>query len=401
MNPVIAIYRKSFEGMNRHIWLFASIMFVNRLGTLILPFITLYTTQEIGWTKVQAGIAVSWFGIGSLVGSYLGGWLTDKIGYYKVFIGSLVLGGTVFWFLQYITGFTALCAGLFLASTISDTIRPALFTGLRFFTDDATQTRAISMMRMAFNLGFAVGPALGGMIIAFTSYKWIFIIDAVTCILAAVVAYFYLEDRSQEQLSKAKKATVEEPSKSPWSDTPYMLMLFFSLIMLISFFQFLFTVPLYLEEVAQWSASNIGLFFAVNGAFVFIFEMPLVYFVENKWRIMPAMITGVVMIAIATLALLIPGPVWIGLCIYMVFVSYGEIINFPFISTLSLRRATDSNSGRMMALTSVMFSLSLILAPIIGTRILEAYGYNILWLSMAGLCIISTIGLYSVRKAFA
>jgi len=176
---IIKIYRDAFSGLNRDIWLITTVMFVNRLGTLILPFITLYTTQEIGWTKPQAGVAVACFGAGSLAGSYLGGWLTDKIGYYKVFIFSLVFGGLAYFCLQYLTSYITLSIGLFIASTIADLLRPALYTGIRFFTDDTTQTRAVSLLRMAFNLGFVIGPAIGGALIALTSYKWIFILDAI------------------------------------------------------------------------------------------------------------------------------------------------------------------------------------------------------------------------------
>lgn len=399
-NPIIDIYSKSFKGMNKDIWLFATVMFVNRMGTLILPFITLYTTQEIGWTKVQAGMAVSCFGLGSLVGSYLGGWLTDKIGYYKVFIWSLALGGTAFWTLQYLTDYVLLCIGLFLASSIADVIRPALFTGLRYFTDESTQTRAISMMRMAFNLGFAIGPAIGGAIIALTSYKWIFILDAITCWLAAIMAFYLIEDRSAEQLEKSAISKEKGESTNPYTDIPYMLFLFFNFLMLVSFFQILFTVPLYLEEVILLGAGAIGIFFSINGIMVFFLEMPLVYFVEKKWKTMPAMIVGAAMIGIATLVLLIPSALWVALAVYMLLVSVGEIINFPFISTMALNRATDSNSGKMMALSSVMFSLSLIAAPIIGTGILDRFGYNILWWSMAALCFVACIGLWYLRPYF-
>lgn len=398
---IVKIYRDAFSGLNRDIWLITIVMFVNRLGTLILPFITLYTTQEIGWTKPQAGVAVACFGAGSLAGSYLGGWLTDKIGYYKVFLFSLIGGGLAYYILQFFTSYLTLSIGLFMASTIADLLRPALYTGIRFFTDENTQTRAVSLLRMAFNLGFIIGPAIGGVVIALTSYKWIFILDAFTCWGAAIMTYFVIKDYSHKQFENNKDdIETEDINVSPYKDKPYMLFLFFSLLMLIGFFQILFTVPLYLEEIAQYETDAIGYFFGINGAIVFILEMPLVQYVDKKKIIMKAMIFGSIMIGVGYLVLIMQSPMLIILALFLALTGIGEIINFPFISTTALKRATNRNSGKMMAMTSVMFSISLIVAPPLGTTILEHYGYTILWIFMAGLCFISAIGLRSISHHF-
>ena len=398
---IVKIYRDAFSGLNRDIWLITSVMFVNRLGTLILPFITLYTTQEIGWTKPQAGVAVACFGAGSLAGSYLGGWLTDKIGYYKVFLFSLIGGGLAYYVLQFFTSYIALSLGLFVASTIADLLRPALYTGIRFFTDENTQTRAVSLLRMAFNLGFVIGPAIGGAIIALTSYKWIFILDAFTCWGAAIMTYFLIKDYSHKQFeNNVLDEEVSVEIKNPYRDKPYLLFLFYSLLMLIGFFQILFTVPLYLEEVAHFSTDEIGIFFGINGALVFILEMPLVQYVDKRKVIMKAMVVGSAMIGIGLLALISQTYILISLAIFLLLTGVGEIVNFPFISTTALKRATDQNSGKMLAMTSVMFSVSLIVAPPLGTTLLEHYGYTILWITMATLCFISAVGLQSVRHYF-
>ena len=398
---IVNIYREAFSGLNRDIWLITSVMFVNRLGTLILPFITLYTTQEIGWTKPQAGVAVACFGAGSLAGSYLGGWLTDKIGYYKVFLFSLIGGGLAYYVLQFFTSYIALSLGLFVASTIADLLRPALYTGIRFFTDENTQTRAVSLLRMAFNLGFVIGPAIGGAIIALTSYKWIFILDAFTCWGAAIMTYFLIKDYSHKQFeNNVLDEEVSVEIKNPYRDKPYLLFLFYSLLMLIGFFQILFTVPLYLEEVAHFSTDEIGIFFGINGALVFILEMPLVQYVDKRKVIMKAMVVGSAMIGIGLLALISQTYILISLAIFLLLTGVGEIVNFPFISTTALKRATDQNSGKMLAMTSVMFSVSLIVAPPLGTTILEHYGYTVLWITMATLCFISAVGLQSVRHYF-
>ena len=165
MNKFIKTYADAFDGINKDIWTFAAMMLINRLGTLILPFLTLYTTQELGWSKIDAGTATMSFGVGSLAGALIGGYLTDKIGYYRTMMISLFTASGFFYSLQFVSDFYLLCGLLFMSSMMSDLLRPALMTGITYFTNKKTQTRAVSLMRMAFNLGISVGPAIAGLLI--------------------------------------------------------------------------------------------------------------------------------------------------------------------------------------------------------------------------------------------
>ncbi|HAW04325.1 MAG TPA: hypothetical protein DCW83_06530, partial [Saprospirales bacterium] len=131
-----------------------------------------------------------------------------------------------------------------------------------------------------------------------------------------------------------------------------------------------------------------------------ILEMPLVQYVDKRKIIMKAMVAGSVMIGFGLLALISQSYILLSLAVFLLLSGVGEIVNFPFISTTALKRATDQNSGKMLAMTSVMFSISLIIAPPLGTMILEHYGYTVLWVIMAALCFISAIGLQSVRQYF-
>ena len=153
MKRIFNIYVDSFKGLNNDIYVFGLMMLINRIGTLILPFLTLYITKELGWTTVDAGTATMWFGLGSLAGALIGGEMTDKIGYYKTMAISLFSASVFFYGLQFVSEFYMFCGFLFLSSLLADIIRPALWTGLTYFTDKENQTRAVSLLRMAFNAG--------------------------------------------------------------------------------------------------------------------------------------------------------------------------------------------------------------------------------------------------------
>jgi len=398
MNKIFAIYVNSLKGLNRDIYVFALMMFINRMGTLILPFLTLYTTQELGWTKIDAGTATMWFGLGSLAGAYLGGEMSSRIGYYKTMAISLFTAAVSFYFLQFVSDFYMFCGFLFLSSLLADLLRPALWSGLTYFTNKNTQTRSVSLLRMAFNAGFAIGPAVAGVLIEKYGYGMIFTIDALTCLAAGFFLLFFVKNRKEK--IQEEEAKIEDKGMSPYRDWLFMSFMGLTIIMLISFFQILYTVPLFMAEVLEMSEKEIGIFFTANGALILLVELPIVYYMENYYSKFRSMIIGALMIGVSVLVFLFPVPSIFMIIFYTFFVSIGEIINFPFISSASMDRASKGNMGRYMGVNTVMFSLALIIAPKFGTVVLEAFGYTILFIVLFLLCVISVVGLQLIEKRF-
>ena len=175
-------YIASFKGLSREIWFLALISLVNRAGTMVIPFLSLYLIKELNFSESDAGYILVFFGIGSTFGSLLGGKLVDKIGFYKVMIFSLLLTGFGFIGLQYIRSFWGLCFGILFVMTIADTFRPAIFVSLKAYSKPENQTRSLALIRLAINLGFTAGPAVGGLIIAKIGYQGLFWVDGVTCL---------------------------------------------------------------------------------------------------------------------------------------------------------------------------------------------------------------------------
>jgi predicted MFS family arabinose efflux permease len=120
-------YTNTFRGLSIEVWWLALITLINRAGTMVIPFLTLYLTEDLKFTPSHVGWIMSAFGLGSVVGTWLGGKLTDIIGYYKVMVRSLLSTGILFIVLQFLNTFTSLCIGIFLVMLVADTFRPAMF----------------------------------------------------------------------------------------------------------------------------------------------------------------------------------------------------------------------------------------------------------------------------------
>lgn len=397
MKRILNIYVDSFKGLNKDVYVFGVMMLINRIGTLILPFLTLYTTQQLGWTKVDAGTATMWFGLGSFAGAIIGGEMTDRIGYYKTMAISLFSASVFFYALQFVNEFYMFCGFLFVSSLLADLIRPALWTGITFFTNKSNQTRAVSLLRMAFNAGIAIGPAFAGTLIEKYGYSLIFTIDGATCLAAGIFLLVFIKNKTKK---KEVSTVKEEVGISPYRDGLFMIFMLLNLIMLISFFQILFTVPLFMTEMMGYSEKEVGYFYTANGLLILIVEMPLVYYVEMYFSKFKSMIIGALMMGVSVMIFVFPVSALAMVLFYTFFVSIGEIINFPFISSASMDRASKGNIGKYMSVNTVMFSIALILAPKVGTLILDAFGYSILFIVMFLFCVISVFGLYLLQHKF-
>ena len=164
MKKLYSNYIESFKGLSKEIWYLSLISLVNRAGTMVIPFLSKYLKESLHFTFNEVGWIMFSFGLGSLLGSFLGGKLTDKIGFYKVMVVSLFLTGLGFIGLQFVTSFWGLCFAIFGIITVADTFRPAIFVSLKAYSKPENQTRSLALVRLAINLGMGVGPTLAGLI---------------------------------------------------------------------------------------------------------------------------------------------------------------------------------------------------------------------------------------------
>ena len=105
LTTAIQRYFDNYRGFSREIWILTLMTFINRAGTMVLPFLSKYLKEDLGFSFGQVGWIMVCFGLGSMLGSWLGGKLSDKIGFYKIMIFSLFTTGVLFFFVQYVTSF--------------------------------------------------------------------------------------------------------------------------------------------------------------------------------------------------------------------------------------------------------------------------------------------------------
>ena len=391
-------YLSNFKGFSREIWILTLVTFINRAGTMVLPFLSKYLKEDLHFSYSQVGWIMVCFGAGSMIGSWLGGKLSDKIGFYRIMIFSLLTTGLALFAMQYITTFVGLCVAMFLLMAIADMFRPAMFVSLNVYAKPENRTRALTLVRLAINLGFAAGPALGGLIIMNIGYKGLFWVDGATCIIAILIFWIKVKEKKGPLISKEEKLSLEADRESVFKDRPFWIFLISCVISGVLFFQLFTTLPLYHREQFDMTELQTGLLLTMNGILIFFLEMPIVGYVERNKTDKVKMVTlGCLLMGISMYLLLIN--TWVGiLVVMMLFMTFAEMFVFPFSNSFAMSRAPKGHEGRYMAIFTMSYSLAHILSAKVGMGIIDHWGYQANWAFMGTLGVVAfVLGIWTMK----
>ncbi|WP_077406445.1 MDR family MFS transporter [Cellulophaga omnivescoria] len=394
MKKLYTNYIDSFKGLSKEVWWLALITLINRAGTMVIPFLSLYLKNDVGLTFENVGVVMSCFGAGSLIGSWLGGTLTDKFGYYKVMLFSLFTSGILFILLQFLHDYYSICAGIFILMIVADCFRPAAFVALIAYSKPENKTRSVTLIRLAINLGFSAGPALGGIIITSLGYIGLFWVDGLTCVLASILLLMVLNPKKARVMDSSKN----ENPKSAYLDGYYWVFISAMVLFGFCFVQYFSTVPVYYSDAYKLSEFKIGLLLAMNGFLIFAFEMPLIKYLEKlKYSKIIYVIFGLILVGLSFLLLNVFS--WVGILIIgMLLMTLGEMIAFPFSNAIAMERSKRGKQGEYMALYSIAFSISHIFAHNFGMHSIANNGYIFTWNTITGIAVLGMVLLFILKR---
>lgn len=394
---VLGLYRESFSGLSREIWLLSLVMLINRAGAMVLTFMSLYLTTSLGFSLTDAGYVLAFYGAGSISGAYIGGYLTDRFGFYYIQLYSLLLGAVMLFILIFLTSFWTISICVFLFSLISDTLRPANSVAVAAYSKAENRTRSFSLMRLAINLGFSIGPAMGGLVAGYIGFKWIFLIDGITCIMAAMLLLKYLPYRSVAEQQKSKSVE-QHKSRSAYRDYPYLGFIILVAVYAMLFFQLFTSIPVFWEREWHFSEVKIGILLALNGFLVVILEMPIVKALENYKRFMVLIASGCISLAVSYIFLGANLGGLFAAVSYIVFATLSEILAMPFMINYAVSRPKPDRQGQYMALYSIAYGIAHIFAPLGGMYIADRLGFSNLYWTMTIASLFLAGGFYLLRK---
>lgn len=395
----INLYKNAYRGLTKQIWLLSIVMLINRSGTMVLAFMTLYC-NHLGYTLQQGGYVVAVYGMGSIVGALVGGKISDRFGFYYVQFGALFLGGTMFIVLGQMNSYLSIIICTFILSMINESFRPANASAIALYSTPENRTQSFSLVRLSINLGWGIGSALGGLLAAI-NYKLLFWVDGFTNISAAFMLIAILPKITKAQQHEPTTSTViDVKAVSPYRDKKFLAFLVVQILFAACFFQLFTNIPLYFKQALHLSEFNIGLILSANGLLIALFEMVLVYKLEGRRPYLILMSYGSILMGLAFMILnvsFLSGALIAITC--MGLITIAEMVSMPFMNSFYIERSSERTRGGYAGMYTMGWSIAQVFGSSVGSLYADQFGFFSLWITVTLICMLAALGFYMLQKS--
>lgn len=350
--------------------------FVNRAGTLIFPYLTLVLRRDFGLSAERTALLVFGFGAGTLVSILLGGVLTDRLGRRRTLLLSLLGGGAMAVSLGFAPSVAAFVPLLVAFGFLAELYRPASSAMIADLLPSSQRAVGFAALRVAVNLGFAIGTALGGLL-ADVNWRLLFVGDGLTTLAFGAIVFARV---AETRLAPAlKPPSAEPPAARPaaWWDPVFARLLVANLLFAIVFLADLTVLPLSVTLGAGYPAWVYGLLLGVNGLLIAAFEISAVSALSGLRRLRVAavgmLVTG------AGFALNGIAPHWGAFLAGVLVWTVGEILTMPQAGAFAADWAPPAARGRYLSLFTATFSLAWALSPVLLLPLHARLGDRLFW----------------------
>ncbi len=387
---------RGLRALPREVWFLCLAILVNRAGTMVLPFLTLYLTVDRKFSPGTAGLALTVYGIAAIIVAPLAGRLSDHFGGLRIIKLSLVLSGVILFIFPFVNGLIGILAITGLWALVNEAFRPPSMAIIGNLVRPDQRKAAFALSRLAINLGMSIGPVIGGFL-AMRSFRSLFYVDGGTALLAGLLIAllpwrFNQEAHQQPGDSEPSEGSVDSPvAVGPvLSDSPALRyssvlknrrFLYFLVAMIpieMVFFQSLAAMPLFLVRDLQITEADFGMLLAINTVIIILVEVPL-NAAMTDWPHRHALVLGALLVGTGFGGLVLGGGV-LGVAATVVVWTFGEMIFLPASAAYVSDIAPPAQSGAYMGLYTMGFSVAFAIGPLLGVQALERFGPNSVWI---------------------
>src|SRR5882724_136648 len=389
MNETQASLRENLRALPRGAWILFFGTFLNKFGTFVLPFLAIYMTR-LGYTPAQAGLAIGAYGIGSLGASLLGGYLADRVGRRKTIVLSMFSVAFAMLGLSQARGLPMIVLFSSLAGLTGELYRPASSALLADLVPAGQRVTAFAAFRMAFNAGWAFGPATAGLL-AKKSFVWLFVGDAATSVLFGLVAWFALPAGLR---GTRAENSILETVRVLRTDRRFRQIVFAALVIGLVFVQAFSTMSLEITRNG-FSASTYGLVISLNGVLVVLFELPLTV-ITKRFPVRRVISLGYLLIGVGFASNLLLRTLPLLLLTTTLF-TLGEMISMPVAGAYVADLAPAEKRGLYMGTYGLVWSLAFVCGPSLG-MLLFSVSPMLLWMTCGVFGLLASSIILSNRK---
>ena len=363
-------------------WVLAALLFINRLSSMVKLFMALYLRQELGLAIETVGWLLSAYGAGLLIGSMLGGLLSDHVRTARLTAALFFVSMWVLILLGLVTQVALLAVLLLLSGAVDGAIRTLHQRLIMEYCEPAQRSRAQALSRVARNLGMAAAGVAGG-VLAQTDFRWVFFVSAAMTLLALL---WFVRTTWRRVVLKPDEVT-EAGTRTPLRDAAFLWLLGAAVLLGMAFDTVYSTLGNYLRDYYHLSTEAIGWQFGLNAMLVVALQIPLTHWGE-RWGLRRQLLAGCVLLAVG-LGMLPFGSGLFYVCLSTVIWTLGEAFFMPPLNVLVMRHAQGGKSGQYFGLFFMSWSASALLSPVLSGQLYGHFGGHSVWLASATLALLT------------
>ncbi|GJM26502.1 MAG: MFS transporter [Phycisphaerae bacterium] len=388
---------------------------INRAGQMLVVFLTIYLTDELGYTETFASYCFGAFGFGAIFAALVGGHFADAIGRKVVMLAALVGGGVVLVAFSYLTDPLAILATIAGFAFISEMYRPASQAMIADLVSPEQRPHAFTLMYLAINLGFAVAPPIGAALIAWFSFKSVFWFDAATSLVFGVIILIFIRetlpartpDRTDaDSGDNPNSSNADQSDQIPWysavwhiaCDYVFVVFCLGTFFVALVYLQGLSTLPLYVRRLG-FGADDYGRIIMVNGIMIVLLQIPITSIVVKYNRAVVVALASLVS-GVGFMLTDYADTAWEFRLTVMVWTT-GEMMAMPLVAAIVADLAPLRMRARYMGVYTISYSGANMIAAPIGGMILVHFGGSVLWKTCFALGVASALLFASIGRSIA
>jgi MFS family permease len=382
---MITRFRNVFNEYSKTFWLIILAMFIDQLGgALIFPFFGLYITSKYNVGMTEVGVLFTIFALTGVVGSILGGALTDKFGRKIIIIFGLVVSALSSLLLAFAPNLNFIYLAGALVGLLGNMSGPAHQAMIADVLPEDKRADGFGMLRIIANLAVVIGPAIGGLL-ASRSYTLLFIIDVITSVITAFIFYLYVPETKPEAVPDQDGKIGEEQSIGEVlsgyfqvvKDRIYVVYIAGSLLMALAYMQMNTTLSVFLRDVHGIPDRGYGFLLSLNAVMVVLFQFWITRKIK-RFAPMKIMAWGMVIYAIGfTMYGFVATTIFF--VIAMVIITIGEMLVTPTGQAIVAKLSPEDMRGRYMAVYGFSWIIPTAVGPLAAGLIMDNYNPNWVW----------------------
>lgn len=382
----------------RLFWVVVTVSFIDRIGgTLLFPFFALYITQKFNVGMTQAGILLGMSSLFGLIGSTVGGALTDKFGRKQLILFGLVFSALSTLTFGLVNDLNALYPLMVVVGLLSSVAHPAHDAMIADILPENKRQEGFGILRVVGNLSWIIGPTIGGFV-ANINFFYLFVIDAViSCVVAAIIFRAIPETKPE--------AHAHAESESLWQtvigyrvvlkDFAFMAFMVAGMLMLVVYQQMYSSLSVYLRDNHGVSPSGYGFLMTTSAITVVLFQFWVSRLIKRRPPfLMMAFGTVFYMIGFALFGVV---TAYVLFALNIVIITIGEMIVVPTSQAIATNFAPETMRGRYMAIFGLSWAIPSTIGPGAAGYILDNFNPDLLWFIGGVLCGLSVIAYYALH----